>query len=82
MRGGRAGRRYEEQSGQLASLNGVEVQSLRHLKELVEGISSGQLVFRLASGEMIVMAADKCWASEQAIFRTHMIPRRVSAELH
>ena len=32
---------YEELSGQLASLNGEPVLSLRHLKEMVEGITEG-----------------------------------------
>jgi len=72
---------YEELSGQLASLNGEPVSSLRHLKEMVEGISEGLLSFRLDSGEMIVMSAQKCWASEPSIFRTHCIPHRASADL-
>ena len=72
---------YEELSGQLASLNGEPVNSLRHLMEMVEGISEGLLSFRLDSGEMIVMSAQKCWTSEPSIFRTHCIPHRASADL-
>jgi len=72
---------YEEQSGQLLSLNGEVVRSLRHLKEMVEAIAEGRLAFRLDSGEMIVMSAEMCWASEPAIFRTHCIPHRTSADL-
>ena len=72
---------YEEQSGQLASLNGTPVKSLRHLKEMVEGITEGRLSFRLDSGEMIVTSAQKCWASEPAIFCTHCIPHRASLDL-
>ena len=68
-------------SGQLASLNGEPVNSLRHLKEMVEGIAEGLLSFRLESGEMIVISAEKCWASEPSIFRTHCIPHRASADL-
>jgi len=72
---------YEEQSGQLASLNDVPVHSMGHLKEMVEAISEGILSFRLDSGEVIVMSAAKCWASEDVIFRTHCIPHRASSDL-
>ena len=72
---------YEELSWQLASLNGTEVQSLRHLKELVEAVSAGELVFRLDSGEVLVLDASKCWASEAQLFRTHCIPHRASVDL-
>jgi len=72
---------YEDQSGQLASLNDEPVRSLIHLKEMIEGFAAARLSFRLDSGEMIVMSAEKCWASEPAIFRTHCIPSRASADL-
>ena len=72
---------YEEQVGQLAALNGEPVQSLKQLKEQVEAIQTGALCFRLDSGEMIVISADKCWASEADIFRLHRIPARASADL-
>ena len=71
---------YEEQVGQLAQLNGVPVKSLRTLWEQVEAITEGPLVFRLDSGEMIVMDAAKCWASEADIFRNHRITRRCNLE--
>ena len=72
---------YEEQVGQLASLNGEDVKSLRGLKEQVEGITAGPMCFRLDSGEMIVMDAGKCWASEADIFRNHRITSRASHDL-
>ncbi len=72
---------YEEQVGQLASLNGEEVKSLRGLKEQVEAITEGPMCFRLDSGEMIVMDAGKCWASEADIFRNHRITSRASHDL-
>ena len=50
---------YEEQVGQLASLNGEEVLSLRGLKEQVEAITTGSYSFKLDSGEVIVMDAAK-----------------------
>ena len=49
---------------------------LKNLLERVERQTEGNLVFRLDSGEMIVMSAEKCWASEREIFRTHMISSR------
>ena len=72
---------YEEQVGQLAALNGEPVKSLRGLKEHVEQIASGQLCFRMDSGEMIVMDAAKCWQSEPRIFRDHRITTRASSDL-
>jgi len=72
---------YEEQSGQLASLNGEPTRSLKHLKEQVEAVAHGTLCFRFDSGEMIVVSADKCWASESDIFRTHCISQRASPDL-
>jgi hypothetical protein len=72
---------YEEQVGQLASLNGEPVASLHGLKQQVEAIDAGPLVFRLDSGEMIVMDAAQCWASEPDIFRNHRITSRASPDL-
>jgi len=72
---------YEEQLGQLASLNGEPVRSLRALKEQVEAIATGPLCFRLDSGEMTVMDAAKCWQSEAEIFRNHRITSRASQDL-
>ena len=72
---------YEEQVGQLAELNGEAVESLRGLKEQVEAVDEGSLVFRLDSGEMIVIDAKKCWESESDIFYTHRIPHRCSSDL-
>ena len=72
---------YEEQVGQLASLNGEPVKSLRGLKEQVEAIATGPLCFRLDSGEMIVMDSAKCWQSEAHIFRNHRITSRASSDL-
>jgi len=72
---------YEEHSGRLASLNDVPITSMRHLKESVEAIKEGMLSFRLDSGELIVMSAAKCWASEESIFRTHCIHGRASSDL-
>lgn len=72
---------YEEQMGQVAEINGQPVQSLRGLKEQVESVSEGTLVFRLDSGEMIVIDARKCWESEADIFYTHRIPHRCSSDL-
>jgi hypothetical protein len=72
---------YEEQIGQVVALNGEPVKSLRDLKQQVERVASGSFVFRLDSGEMIVMSADKCWRSEPDIFHTHCIPARASPDL-
>jgi hypothetical protein len=72
---------YEEQSGQLSMFNGEKVQSLSHLKALVEAIDDGPMVFRLDTGDLLVLSAQKCWASEAHIFETHRIPNRASADL-
>ena len=72
---------YEDHVGQLESLNGEPVRSLRHLKEMVEALSAGRFVFRLEAGEMLVLNVDKCWKSEKDLFRTHCIPHRCSADL-
>lgn len=47
----------------------------------VEAVAHGTLCFRFDSGEMIVVSADKCWASESDIFRTHCISQRASPDL-
>ena len=72
---------YEELAGQLASFNGEPVRSLKDLKEQVERTRTGELTFRFESGDVIVMSADKCWASERDLFRTHCIPARCSPDL-
>ena len=54
---------------------------LRGLKEQVEAIATGPLIFRLDSGEMIVMSAERCWRAEPEIFRNHRITSRASADL-
>ncbi len=72
---------YEDLLGQLSSLNGTPVHSLRGLKEQAECIAEGTLEFRLDSGERIVMDAAKCWASEERLFHTHCIPHRASSDL-
>jgi len=72
---------YEELLGLVDSFNGDRVHSLRELKERAEATKEGNLQFRLESGEMIVLSARKVWESEPAIFRTHRIPHRASADL-
>jgi hypothetical protein len=62
-------------------LQGKPVSSLKRLKEMAESTKQGTLSFRLDSGEMIVLSARQCWESEAAIFRTHRIPHRASADL-
>jgi len=76
---------YEELTGHLATLNGQKVQSLRWLLERVEQIESeqptGNLTFRLESGEMIVLPIAKWRETEEEIFATHCIAHRASADL-
>ena len=76
---------YEELAGQLASLNGEKVRSLRWLLERVEQIETeqpkGNLTFRLESGEMIVLPIAKWRETEEEIFATHCIAHRASADL-
>jgi len=71
---------YEDLTGRLESLNDVPTQSLRQLKQQVEEVTSGNMRFRLESGEMIVMSAAKVWESEEAIFGVHCIPQRATLE--
>ena len=40
------------------------------------------MCFRLDSGEMIVMDAERCWRSETNIFHNHRITSRASHDLH
>lgn len=72
---------YEEQMGLVAEVNGEPIKSLRGLREQVESVSEGTLVFRMDSGEMIVIDAKKCWQNEADIFYTHRIPHRCSNDL-
>ena len=76
---------YEELTGHVATLNGERVQSLRWLLERVEQIESeqptGNLSFRLDSGEMIVLPISKWRETEEEIFATHCIAHRASADL-
>ena len=76
---------YEELAGQLASLNGEKVRSLRWLLERVEQIEAeqpkGNLTFRLESSEMIVLPIAKWRETEEEIFATHCIAHRASADL-
>ena len=60
-------------------LNGTEVQSLRHLKELVEAVSAGEPP-SASTPEVLVLDASKCWASEAQLFRTPH-PHRASVDL-
>jgi len=71
---------YEDLSGRLEELNGEKVQSLSQLKQQVERQTGGNFVFRLESGEMIVMSAEKVWRSEPEIFTTHCIPQRANID--
>lgn len=71
---------YEELTGRVVELNGVEVQSLRQLKQQVEARKDGNFEIRLESGELIAMSARRVWQTEEAIFRTHCIPRRANIE--
>ena len=72
---------YEELTGQVATLNGEPVKSLRWLLQRVEQQSDGNYIFRLESGETIVMPVAQCRATEEQIFRTHCIAHRASADL-
>ena len=72
---------YEELTGQVATLNDEPVQSLRWMLEKVERRTEGSHVFRLETGETIVLPVATCRASEEQIFRTHCIPHRASADL-
>lgn len=72
---------YEEQMGQVVEMNGEPIKSLRGLREQVESVSEGKLVFRMDSGELIVIDAKTCWQSEPDIFYTHRIPHRCSPDL-
>ena len=62
-------------------MNGEPIKSLRGLREQVESVSEGKLVFRMDSGELIVIDAKTCWQSEPDIFYTHRIPHRCSPDL-
>merc|ERR1712007_68584 len=62
---------YEDLSGLVSSFNGTKIKNLKHLQELVEGVTSGDMEFGLESGELIVMDSQQCRDSEPAIFTTH-----------
>ena len=60
---------------------GEPVHGLKNLLERVERQTEGNLVFRLDSGEMMVLPVAKWRATEEEIFATHCIAHRASADL-
>ena len=67
----------------LESFNGENVVSLAHLAYLAEQAHGSSplvptLECMLVTGELLVLDAARCWATEEEIFATHSIPSRCS----
>ena len=72
---------YEDVCGMLEAFNGQAIISLAHLAQLshqAQNVQAPLLEFMLVTGELIVLDAERCWATEGAVFATHTIPRRCS----
>ncbi|KAL1521022.1 hypothetical protein AB1Y20_022577 [Prymnesium parvum] len=75
---------YEDICGMMETFNGEKVISLAHMNDCVKKLRQQndhpQLEFVLVTGELLVLDAEICWATEEEIFSVHAIPRRCSLD--
>ncbi len=65
----------------LVKLNGVAVQNLAQLAQLVDGCQTGELIFEFDRDELLVLDAAAAHRATQEVAATHGIPASRSADL-
>lgn len=66
---------------QVQKVNGVDIQNLNHLKELVEGCTSTSLRFDLDEGRVVVLNFEEAKEASLRILQRHRITSHASTDL-